>query len=274
MDEGLGESQDVSETEPPPYKNTSLEEEVYSKKYIELNGFLQNINPEVKSSRDLERNIRTYFEIGKIAKDGLEKASEIYNENSEPFNESLYLLEKTQTPTLLHKYFESINRFNKNFVKEKLKDFEYEIRKIAFTYRGQVEKRYKKGLPKKIKLSHSEGLDYILEHCNREEIQTRNDVIEALMLAQEIGSEVTIHRWDRRRVDNKRAGELAYNLFERYYSGSKIELYNRFKDKLSKKFGRTMSKSTFYRYIKENKETISMPSTIEPDIQEIQRSIG
>ena len=270
MDEGLGESQDVSETEPPPYKNTSLEEEVYSKKYIELNGFLQNINPEVKSSRDLERNIRTYFEIGKIAKDGLEKASEIYNKDSEPFNESLYLLEKGQIPTLLHKYAESLDRFNKNYVKDMLKDFENNVQLIAFKYRGQIKRR--------LKLSHFESLDYVLKDLRKKgkmnEINTRSDVLEALMLAQKLGTKIKIHHWYRKLVDNKKVGSVVIAFFNRYYKESKIEVYNKIKDELSEKFGMKMGRLTFYGYVAENKEPITMQPTIEPDISEIRSNVG
>jgi len=234
MDKGLGESRDISETEPPPMQN-------------------------------LEEKIRTYFKIGRIAKNGLEKTSEIYNEN---FNESLFLKEKT--PTLLHKYFANKNN---NFVGYNIKEFEEDIKEVAFKYRGLVENRYKKGLPKKIKLGHFEGLDYILKHCNRKELQTRNDVVEALMLAQKMGmSDIIIHRWDRKKMDNKKVGSTTLALFERFYKGNKTEVYNRFKDKLADKFGRTMSKSTFYRYVGEAKKPIKLQ--IEPDILEFQSNVG
>jgi len=274
MDKGLGESRDISETEPPPkYKHISLEQRIYSEEYTELNGFLQNIDPEVKTSQDLEKRIRGHLRIGSLAKRGFEKTSEIYNENSEPFDESLYLLEKTQTPTLLHKYVKDLKKSNKTTMKGLLTSFEDRIKEVAFVYRGQVENRYKKGLPKKIKLSHFEGLDYILKHCNRKELQTRNDVVEALMLAQEIGmSDVTIHRWDRKKVDNKKVGSVAIAFFKRYYDDNRTEVYNKFKDKIAEKFGRTMSKSTFDRYVNENRETPRL--TIEPDISEPQRNIG
>lgn len=255
MNEGLGESLDIEAKPPPNYKNTSLEERVYSTEYIELSGFSTN-NP-------LGKKIKDYFRVGLIAKSGLEKASEVYRENLEDFDESRYLLEKGQTPTLLHKYAKKINRLGQNFVRDKIKDFEHDIGVVAFKYRGLSEKTYKG----RLKLNHFECLDEVLKHCKMKEIKTRNDVVEALMLAQEMGlDKIIINRWDRRRLDNEKVGGVTIAFFEKYYKGNKMEIYNKIKDKISKKFGRTMSKSTFYRYIRENKETINLPQ--ETDVQE------
>ena len=146
-----------------------------------------------------------------------------------------------------------------------LKNFEDDVKEVAFKYQG-LRKR-------KRKLSHSESLNYILKNCDMEEIKNKNDIIEALMLAQVIGiNGLIINRWDRGKVDNKKVGSLTLAFFERYYNGNKIDLYNKIKDKVSEKFGRTMSKSTFYRYVRENKEPIKL--TIEPDIPELQSNVG
>jgi len=260
MDKGLNEFLSVSESEP------LSTHKVYSEKYIELNDFLQKIDPEVSTSQSIEKRVRNYLRIGSIAKNGFEKATEIYNKDSKPFDEALYLLEKGQTPTLFHRYAKNPGRLNKIIVKDMLKDFEDEVQAVAFKYRGQRRR--------KRELNHFESLNYVLGYCKMDEIKTRNDVIEALMLAQEAGTEIKIHRWDRRKMDNKKVGGITLALFERYYNGNKIELYNKFKDKLADKFGRTMSKSTFYRYIAENKEPIHMQSNIEPDISEEIGNVG
>lgn len=241
----------------------SLEQRVYSEKYTELNDFLQNIDPEVKTSQDLEKKIRNYFKTGLIAKTGFEKASEVYNGDLKEFDKSYYLLEKGQTPTLLHRYAKRIKKFNKTIMREELRNFENDIQSVSFKYMGQIKK--------KRKLTHFESLDYVLQYCKMKEVKTRNDVIEALMLAQVMGiTKISIHRWDRRRINSERAGELTYRLFRRYNQGNKTEVYNTFKDKLSKRFGRTMSKSTFERYVKENKEPIKL--IVEPDIPEAEIS--
>ncbi len=269
MNQGLGESRDISETEPPPmHKSTSLEQRAYSDKYTELNDFLQENYP----SQFIRNKIRTYFKIGMLAKQGFEKASEVYDPKS--FNESCYLLEKGQTPTLLHRHALIINRFDKNFVEDKLRDFEGDIKEIAFKYRAQVEKRLEKKLVKDTKLTHFEGIDYVLKNCRNKGIKTRNDVIEALMLAQAMGLEVTIHRWYKELIDNKKVGSVIIDFFNRHYKGNKTEVYNKIKDEISKKFGMKMDKSTFYRYIRENRPSIELTPTPETDISEPQSNVG
>lgn len=270
MDEGV-QSLGISKTELLPiHKNTSLEQRIYSEKdiefsekYTELNDFLQGIDPKVATSQSLEKKIRKYFRVGLIAKNGFEKASKIYNENSEPFDESHYLLEKGQTPTLLHRYAKRLKVFNKIIVKDKIRDFERAIVNVAYKYKSQLRK-----------FGHNKSLYHVLDDCGIKEVKTKKDVIEALMLAHDIGvTDVIIPYWDKNKVDNKKVCGFIKNLFE---SKKNIKLAQVL-DIVSRKFGREMSKSTLYSYLKENKETIKLP--IKPNVQEtdipnIQSNVG
>lgn len=240
MDE---ESLDISETEPPNKAILSLEQRVYSKEYTELNGFLQIIDQKVKTSQNLEKKIRKYFRVGSIAKRGFEKASKTYDENLKPFHESYYLLEEGQTPTLLHKYAKNTKKrkklFNKTIVKDMIKDFETDIADVAYKYKSQLRR-----------FGHNKGLYHVLDDCGMKEVKTKEDVIEVLMLAHEIGmTDVIIPYWDKTRVDNKKVCGFIKNLFE---SKKNIKLAQAL-DTISRKFGRKMSKSTLYTYFRKGK---------------------
>lgn len=259
MDKGV-KSLDISKTEPSNKATLSLEQRVYSKKYTELNGFLQIIDQKVKTSQSLERKIRKYFRVGSIAKRGFEKASKTYDENLKPFHESYYLLEEGQTPTLLHKYAANTKKrkklFNTTIVRDMIKDFESDITKIAYKYKIQLEK-----------FCYNRAVYYILSGYGMEEIEKKPDVIEALMLARRMGvTDVVIPYWDRKKVDDKKVYEFIDKLL-----GQKI-IHSQILKKISNGFGITMSESTLYRYIGELEEPIRLP--IETDILPAQSNVG
>ena len=103
-----------------------------------------------------------------------------------------------------------------------------------------------------------------------------NNIFKRFICSSFWNNTITINRWDRRRVDNEATGKLISDLFERHYQGgSKTKVYNEIKEEILKTEGRTMSKSTFYRYIKENKETIKLiPLISETDISNFQSNAG
>jgi len=258
MDEGLVKSLDISETHPPNNVRLSLEQRVYSEKYTELNDFLQSIDPEVSTSQSFERKIRKYFRVGSIAKNGFEKASKIYNENSEPFDESHYLLEKGQTPTLLHRYAKRLKVFNKTLIRGMLKDFERDLTDVAYKYKSQLRR-----------FGHNKSLYHVLDDCDMKEVKTKKDIIEALMLAHEIGViDVIIPYWDKNKVDNKKVYGFIKNLFE---SRKNIKLAQVL-DTVSRKFGRKMSRPTLCRYLREIKEPIKLIP--ETDISQVQSNVS
>lgn len=256
MDEGV-QSLGISKSQPPNNVILSLEQRIYSEKYTELNDFLQSIDSEAKTSKNLEIKIRKYFRVGSIAKNGFEKASKIYNENSEPFDESHYLLEKGQTPTLLHRYVKRLKVFNKVIVKDKIRDFERAIVNVAYKYKSQLRK-----------FGHNKGLYHVLDDCGMKEIKTKKDVIEVLMLAHEMGvTDVIIPYWDKNKVDNKKVCGFIKNLFESKKNTRLAQVL----DTISRKFGREMSKSTLYSYLKKGKLIELTPET---DILPVQSNVS
>lgn len=198
-------------------------------KYSELYDFVfsYNYKPSYRELENLSDKINFYLDVG--------------NRKGKLFLEKIVV--NGSKPSFLHKFAkktkEEKNVWNKEIVMEMLEDYDDLVGRIYFGY--QIAERKQ--------MNHWQRMKYIKE-INKSFVENYDDINEAFAIGQKkkLGS-IIIKRWDKKWVDNSAVLKFVKNNYENLLNFGKMKAYEIIRERVSKKFGRTMSLSTMYKYL-------------------------
>lgn len=187
-------------------------------------------------SESISASIDNYVAVGRAVR--TEPAGKGY----EPGKKSL--------TTLIEKYIStrnpSSNVIDNDIITQWTSDFEQGVKQAAECYKEARNQG----------MSHYESLRQTVDNSEMGAIQKSRDAYEALKLAQSMGDDVVIGRWDKRLVNEQKVSAYVTQLHSAIgTNGERLYTTKDILSQVEQQYGHTMSATTMGKYLKMNQES-------------------